>query len=80
MEPMKLESTFSAITLKPTDDHWYMYIGVTSHLTPDIGKITNPRVSSIKYVFVGNDNPVPVHGLGLITYLTQPDPFIFAVS
>lgn len=67
MEPSELEAAFSAMTLNPQDDQWYMDSGATSHLTADAGKLTNHCVSSIKSVFVGNGKQVPVLGSGNTT-------------
>nr|KAJ0200378.1 hypothetical protein LSAT_V11C600301260 [Lactuca sativa] len=74
LESTELGATFNAMTLEANDNQWYMDTGATTHLTADAGKISTPSVTSIKSVFVGNGNRVPVLGSGHSTlpYPSKP--------
>ncbi|KAJ9544319.1 hypothetical protein OSB04_024026 [Centaurea solstitialis] len=80
LEASKLDAAFSATTLEPNDDQWYMDSGATSHLTADAGKfiplvcrLLNMRllVMVIRYQFLDQD---------ILYYPTPPNLFTLKTS
>ncbi|KAJ9555736.1 LOW QUALITY PROTEIN: hypothetical protein OSB04_010350 [Centaurea solstitialis] len=72
-----LPQAFSAMTLQPPDDSWYMDTGASSHMAANTGIFhTISRSSVVPSVSVGNGNRIPVVGSGtayLTPHLTLPN-------
>ena len=62
------------MSLHQPDESWYMDTGTSSHLTADLGTIVpSSNLSTVRSLYVGNGNSIPVIGSDTMIGSESPD-------
>ncbi|KAJ9547306.1 hypothetical protein OSB04_019849 [Centaurea solstitialis] len=76
LNPSDLGTMFQSMNLNYPDSSWYMDTGASSHMTTDSGKTQTPlSSSSVRVIFVCDDNGIPVKGSGNTLHITPQHSF-----
>ncbi|XP_048496422.1 uncharacterized protein LOC125495678 [Beta vulgaris subsp. vulgaris] len=74
LKPTDIGATFQTMSLHQPDKSWYMDTGASSHLTADLGTIVpSSNLSTIRSLYVGNGNSIPVIGSDTMIGSESPD-------